>query len=327
MATILIVDDSAAARAEIRAAVSGSDLFGLVREAPDGIGGLRALLEEPVDIVVCDLEMPGLGGEKLLDARRCRPDGETIPFLFITADRDPQRRARLLRAGASDIVTKPFHAVDLAARLEAHLRMARLQAELREKNAMLEHLSTTDTLTGLRTRRYGDELIAIEVLRARRYRQPLTALMVDLDYFKRVNDEHGHPAGDAVLAGVGAVLRRTLRATDVATRYGGEEILVLLPNTDLRGGAVLAERLRASVAASSHALPSGRTLSVTASLGAASFGERAPSAAALVAAADAALYLAKRRGRNTVALSGDSIGLDSAAGSRTRDAEAARRGA
>jgi two-component system cell cycle response regulator len=227
--------------------LEASRLFTTILEAVDGLAGLRMLLVENVDAVVCDLEMPGLDGEKLLRAQRSRPDAKDIPFFFLTAQRDPDRMARLLRAGASDTIQKPFHPAELLARLETHLRLRRLQAELRDKNAMLERVSTTDSVTGLRTRRYVGELLSIEALRATRYKTPLSVLMCDLDHFKRVNDTFGHPAGDAVLAGTGQAIRDTLRETDVAGRYGGEEFLVVLSHTAIDGAAALAERIRSAI--------------------------------------------------------------------------------
>lgn len=277
-------------------------------EAGDGLAGLRLLLAEPVDLVLCDLEMPGLDGEKVLRAQRARAGADAVPFLVLTAERDPERMARLLRAGASDTVMKPFHPAELIARLETHLRLRRLQAELRDKNALLERLSTTDPVTGLRTRRYVDEALTLEVLRATRYHTPLAAAMADLDHFKQVNDRHGHRAGDAVLAGVSGVLQQTLRASDVAGRYGGEEMLLILPQTEVEGATALAERIRAAVEASPFEVGAERPVRVTLSIGVATL---APGAdvAALVDCADAALYAAKDAGRNRVVTAG---ALDSA---------------
>jgi len=250
--------------------------------------------------VICDLEMPGLDGERLLAARSCQPGCEEVPFLFLTANRDPQRLARLLRSGASDTIQKPCHPVELIARLELQLRVRRLQGELREKNATLARLSTTDPVTGLRSRRFAGELLAIEVLRATRYRTPLAVLMADLDHFKRVNDAHGHRAGDIVLAGVGAALRGALRGTDVAGRYGGEEILVVLPQTDLAGAQVLAERLRQAVESVEVEVAPGTRVRITVSIGAAALGGELRGADDLIEAADGALYRAKEAGRNRV---------------------------
>lgn len=282
------------------------------------------LLAEPVDAIVCDLEMPGLDGEKLLRAQRSRPEGKDVPFLFLTAQRDPDRMARLLRAGASDTIQKPFHPAELLARLETHLRLRRLQAELRDKNAMLERVSTTDAVTGMRTRRYVGELLSIEVLRASRYHTPLAVAMCDLDHFKRVNDSFGHPAGDAVLAGAGDVIRRTLRAADAAGRYGGEEFLLVLPGTDIAGAHAVAERVRAAIEAIEFDVGSEAPYHVTVSIGVAALDD-GQSVEALVAAADEALYAAKAAGRNRVVAAGDTPrALDSAEG-KTRPAHRARR--
>jgi two-component system cell cycle response regulator len=297
--TILVIDDSSAARVEIRGVLEQSGLFARVLEAADGLAGLRLLLAESIDVVLCDLEMPGLDGEKVLRAQRARPGADAVPFFFLTAERDPDRMARLLRAGAADTVTKPFHPAELLARLETHLRLQRLQAELREKNAMLEHLSTTDSVTGLRTRRYVGEALSLELLRATRYRTPLAVAMADLDHFKQVNDTWGHPAGDAVLRDVSQTVLGVLRGTDIAGRYGGEEILLVLPQTDLEGAAALAERVRVSIEERRFDVGNGQRIALTASLGVAALAQ-VPSVEALVQAADAALYEAKEAGRNRV---------------------------
>jgi two-component system cell cycle response regulator len=260
----------------------------------------------------------------LLRAQRSRPDGLDVPFLFLTAERDPERMARLLRAGASDTIQKPFHPAELLARLETHLRLRRLQAELRDKNAMLERVSTTDAVTGMRTRRYVGEVLAIEVLRASRYRTPLAVAMCDLDHFKRVNDAFGHPAGDAVLAVVGEAIRRTLRATDIAGRYGGEEFLLVLPGTDLDGASMLAERVRAAIEQTEFDVGAAASHSVTMSIGVAALAE-GQSVEVLVTAADEALYEAKGEGRNRVVTAGNTPrGLDTS-GEKTKPGDRARR--
>lgn len=301
MTSILIIDDSPAARAELRGVLEACGRYEGILEARDGIEGLRVLLAEPVDAVICDLEMPGLDGEKLLAAQRGRAGGEEMPFLFLTAQRDPERMARLLRAGACDIVQKPFHPAELLARLEIHVRLRRLQAELREKNATLARLSTTDPVTGLRNRRYVTEFLSLESLRATRYHTPLSVMMLDIDHFKRVNDGHGHRVGDAVLQVLADTLRSTLRATDLAGRYGGEEFLVVLPQTDLAGAGALAERVREAIEATEIEVGGDGALSVTVSVGIAEFGAGGEGVDALVERADAALYAAKDAGRNRVA--------------------------
>ena len=300
MATILVIEDSEIHRAEIRQAIDASRLFDRVLEAADGIRGLKLLMSEPVDLVLCDLEMPGLDGEKVLRVKSSSPRYTNVPFIFLTASTDLDRRARLLQQGACDAIAKPFHPADLVARLELHLKVKRLQDELMVKNATLARLSTVDALTGLRTRRYVKELLSIEFLRARRYGTPLAVLMADLDHFKEVNDRYGHPAGDAVLQGVAECLLRSLRATDTAGRYGGEELLVVLPQNDGKGGAVLAERWRLSVEGTVYMGSEQQAISVTISIGVAEYQEAFETPDDLVAAADKALYRAKEKGRNRV---------------------------
>jgi diguanylate cyclase (GGDEF)-like protein len=300
MATLLLIDDCAAQRAEVRRAIEAADLFERILEAGNGVDGLKLLLSEAVDVVLSDVEMPGLDGEKLLQIKESRAAVRDLPLLFLTASAELEKRVRLIEQGASDTLSKPFHPSELVARLRLHLKLKRLQDELKVKNEALSRLSITDSLTGLRNRRYADELLAIEVLRARRYRSPLSVLLADLDHFKRVNDEHGHAAGDAVLRRVAEILRDNLRATDVGARYGGEEFLVILAQNDLPGAARFAERWRAAVEHAPVPLSNGREIPVTISVGVTDFTAGVATAPELVAEADVALYAAKQAGRNRV---------------------------
>jgi diguanylate cyclase (GGDEF)-like protein len=301
MSSILLIEDSEAQRAEVRRVLEASGDFERILEAGDGLEGLRVLLAEQVDVVLCDLAMPGIDGEKLLCAKAGREGHSEVPFLFLTASEDQERKARLLRQGASDVIAKPFHAADLLARVQLHLRIRRLQDELRQQNHILERLSMTDSVTGLRTRRYVTEMLSIETLRAARYRVPIAVWMADIDHFKRINDRHGHPAGDAVLRSCADLMRQILRATDVAGRYGGDEFLVLLPQTDRKGALAAAERLRASVEHATFEPVRGAPVRVTVSLGVAAVGPGVDSPVNLIEAADEALYRAKQAGRNRVA--------------------------
>jgi diguanylate cyclase (GGDEF)-like protein len=299
MATILIVDDSETQRRAIRVAIEEARLFDTILEAIDGYQGLKMLLAENVDLVLCDLELPGLDGEKLLRVKQKNPDGSDIPFLFLTGTTDLDRKARLLDGGACDAIAKPFHPADLIARLKLHLKVQRLQVELRVKNEELELLSSVDGLTQLRTRRYVFEQLRVEFLRARRYGSPLSVMMADLDHFKSLNDEYGHLGGDAVLRGVAEHLNDALRATDTAGRYGGEELLVVM-QASLEGAAIFAERWRERIESTAYATPDGRRAHVTVSIGVAEYGRALESTDALVAIADQKLYLAKKNGRNRV---------------------------
>ncbi len=180
--------------------------------------------------------------------------------------------------------------------LGAQAAGALLRARLHDR---AETLATTDGLTGLVNRRSMDAQLLARLREATRYGRKLSFILLDVDHFKRVNDQHGHPAGDAVLRGVAAVLKEQARATDVAARYGGEEMALVLPETDAAGARVIAERLRAAVAAASYATEQG-ALRVTVSLGVSTAPGDGSSLEALIEAADRALYRAKQAGRNRV---------------------------
>ncbi|MBV8406655.1 MAG: GGDEF domain-containing protein [Alphaproteobacteria bacterium] len=181
-------------------------------------------------------------------------------------------------------------------------RNGRLLERLRHANALLEAQAMTDELTGLANRRAFDATLAAEVQRAVRACQPLSLLLLDLDRFKLLNDKVGHQAGDECLTAVGAALSETVRdTTDTVARYGGEEFAVILPFTDAPGAQVVAERLRASVAALRWEFVRGRSLTLTVSVGGATVvPERGFEPAHLIAMADKALYAAKEHGRNRV---------------------------
>lgn len=177
-----------------------------------------------------------------------------------------------------------------------------LMRELTLANERLAALAATDGLTDLPNKRAFDDTLKREMARSSRHRVPLSLLVLDVDHFKRVNDTHGHASGDAVLISIASSLRATLRAGDFAARYGGEEFVVLLPNCDATGAMIVAERLRAIIAACSVPIPTGQ-LSVTTSVGVAAMSHMNETGRELFERADAALYLAKGSGRNRVCVS------------------------
>ncbi len=162
----------------------------------------------------------------------------------------------------------------------------------------LERLARTDSLTGLFNRQYLMERFEEEIVRAKRYDRQLTAMLIDLDYFKVVNDTHGHLAGDAVLVSAVSSITGILRETDFAGRYGGEEFCVVMPETGIKGAEELAERLREAMEETRHLLPDGSTLRITCSIGVTEVSSG--SVKETIALADSALYIAKRSGRNRV---------------------------
>ena len=185
---------------------------------------------------------------------------------------------------------------------QSQQRAEKLAAELREANAALRELATRDGLTGLYNHRTFQDLLRREVAAAQRYAHPLSVVLLDIDHFKKVNDQHGHPAGDAVLREVARTTAAALRATDIAARYGGEEFALILPETDARGAVVLAERIRREIEALEVGVGGDKRLRVTISLGVCPWQPGLPVEAlnGLVEAADKALYAAKNSGRNRI---------------------------
>jgi diguanylate cyclase (GGDEF)-like protein len=190
--------------------------------------------------------------------------------------------------------------VKLARQVMALIELRASEKTLSSTVRELELLATTDELTGLHNRRSLLHRLKFETARAKRFRSPLSAVMIDLDHFKQINDEHGHAAGDLVLANVGRLLRESVRVIDVPGRYGGEELCVILPNTPLEGACKFAETLRFKLEAQLH-YAGPRQLQVTASIGVGSFDHmEIADAESLLRQADAAMYRAKRAGRNRV---------------------------
>ena len=300
LAIVLVIDDSKIHREALRVALEAAGEFDTIIEAEDGTIGLTVLLTTELDAVVCDVELPGFDGEKLLLARRIKQVNHDIPFIFATGSRDINRRVRLLEAGAQDVILKPYNPRELIARLRGHLLFRQLRRDLFDRNLMLEQLSTTDPLTHLRNRRYIDEVLTREISRAQRHKTPVSIMMIDLDHFKGVNDEFGHAAGDEVLRETARRIGSILRSSDIAARYGGEEFLIVLMNESQHGASIAAERWRSTIASEPYEIPGGKRVEVTASLGVATYSPAFASEAEFVASADAALYRAKENGRNRV---------------------------
>jgi two-component system chemotaxis family response regulator WspR len=185
------------------------------------------------------------------------------------------------------------------------LRIKRLTDELESANKSLADLATIDGLTQLVNRRVIDLRLAEELKRSRRYKHPLGCILIDIDHFKTVNDAFGHPSGDRVLVEVGGAIREAVRSTDLVGRYGGEEFIVLLPETPTASARVVAERVRLAIAKRTSEKASEITPGVTASLGVATTELGAANERELVQHADQALYRAKREGRNRVVVAGD----------------------
>jgi diguanylate cyclase (GGDEF)-like protein len=299
-ATLLIVDDARTNRQYVADLVSERQLCRACVFAEDGLAAFKMLRTTPIDLVVCDLDMPRCDGLKFLRLKATDPAFAGIPVIVVTGAEDVARKVQALTTGASDYVIKPFEPNELAARIAVHLKLRKLQAELLRTNSELQRLTQTDHLTDVANRRYLAERLEEEYLRARRYDRPLSVALLDIDHFKRINDEHGHPGGDHALVEVAKLIKYTLRCHDFVARYGGEEFAMLLPETSADRAILALERVRIAI---EHAdiRYADKHMPLTVSLGMASFPhELVAKASDFITLADAALYDAKRSGRNRV---------------------------
>jgi diguanylate cyclase (GGDEF)-like protein len=290
---ILVVDDDPDLREMMRLVLEpGYEVLC----AEDGEASLEVARAEQPDLIVMDQFMPRLDGLGALERLRADPATEDIPVILVSARADEAVRVRGLDLGAVDFLAKPFSEQELRARLDRTLRLVRSQSDLRE-------LAQTDPLTGLANLRAFRTRLAEEVKRARRYRDPLTCVMADMDHLKAINDQLGHAAGDLAISAVARVVSDELRETDFGARYGGDEFVLLLPHTAREEGRVFAERLCTRL----HAAPlqmSGRRIQIDVSFGVAELADanHGDAGEELLRSADAALYEAKHAGRGRVAV-------------------------
>ncbi len=324
--TILLVDDEPANIRHVREGLAEHGYR--FREANDGTEALRSLREVRPDLIIMDVEMPRLGGVevcRIIKANGGEGGFGFIPIILVTA-RQAAGKVEGLELGADDYLVKPFDMLELSARVKSMLRLKVLQDAVVEKNRELDHknreldrankelaqkreellaLTRTDALTSLNNRRYFEERLTEEFARSTRYRSPLSLVMMDIDHFKRLNDNYGHPFGDEVLRMVARTVRGRLREVDFVARYGGEEIIALLPETGPKDAMGACERVREAIASIQleHRALDGtiKPVQVTASLGVASVPAKSlPTMEELLRAADTCLYEAKGAGRNCV---------------------------
>ncbi|MDX1584088.1 MAG: diguanylate cyclase [Thermoanaerobaculia bacterium] len=297
---VLIADDSPIYRTILRAILEKKGF--IVEEVEDGVKALQVLTsDEPPQIAVLDWVMPGLTGPQI--CRRVRGRGDDVPYIYLFLVSAKNRIEDLkegLASGADDYLSKPFVPDELEARISVAQRTAHLHAELAKTREKLWNSSVKDELTEIWNRRGIEEQLETVMERDSSSGRPLSLIMMDIDHFKRINDEHGHPAGDEILHAVASRICSGLRGSDQVGRFGGEEFMVVLPETDAQQAIRIAERIRQAIARNPVKTEDGM-VDVSASLGVATAGatEDVP-IAELITRADDALYRAKETGRNRI---------------------------
>ena len=297
--TLLIIDDSKAILTQVNQILADGKLFDEILQAADGIEGFKLLVNNDVDIILCDIEMPGIDGLKFLAMLQSREDLKEKPVIMLTSHKDLNTKVRGLESGASDYITKPFEPTEMVARLRVHLQIKTLQDELRRSNLLLLELAQTDPLTRLCNRRHLYEKLDVEINRCIRGGNPISLVMADIDHFKKVNDQFGHQAGDEALVRVSDLLLEELRTYDLAARYGGEEFCLVLPETNLNAAIEVAERIRHKAETIKFRAPMDHEV-LTMSFGVATYDGQEGTIDELIRLADNALYIAKNSGRNQV---------------------------
>lgn len=293
---ILIADGSGEVRAALRAALE-ADGFA-VSDAPDVGQALELLHGEEHHVAVVDPALSGGGAAQLLDTLKTDPDLSGTVVVLLRRDRADAEVLEGIGRGAIDVLQKPVDPVEAVTRARAAVRVWELQREVREGNERLTELAATDDLTGLLARRFIESHLRGLVAAASRHGRPLSIVMIDVDNFKAINDSYGHPVGDFVLRTVVKRMLSRLREEDLLGRWGGDELMLVLPDVDLEGALTAADGLRAAVSGT-HVKVDGEPVPITISAGAAGW-TAAEDAPGLIERADAALYEAKAAGRDRV---------------------------
>ncbi len=288
--TILIVDDT----------VSNLDILGEllkqynVIDAISGEDAFDALEDIEVDLILLDIMMPDMDGYEVCQKLKSNQTTKDIPIIFITAKTDEDSIEKAYDVGGIDYITKPFKPKELLVRVRRELQLQELQTKLKL-------LASTDPMTRLYNRRYFTKTSKHTLDLSKREKQNLSIIMLDIDKFKNVNDTYGHQVGDDVIITLANKLIEHQRKSDIICRYGGEEFVILLPNTSIESSEIVAKKIRKDIESLTIKVPSNENLKFTISLGVSQVDlENENNIELALKRADDALYEAKESGRNKV---------------------------
>jgi diguanylate cyclase (GGDEF)-like protein len=295
---ILIIDDTPLMREMLAALLV--DMGADVLTAATGKEGLMAALEHHPTLILLDVILPDIDGFRVCEALKKDHRTSQIPVILVTGlEKDEEAESKGFRLGAADYIMKPLKPLVVQARVRTQLELAKRTRALEEANRELTHLAMTDMLTGCFNRRYFMNAADMELSRMKRHGYPAVVAMVDIDHFKAVNDRYGHDVGDRVLRAVAKCCDDTVRYEDTVGRMGGEEFATLLPVADASGAGMVLERVRTSVEKLAFEAE-GHPFRVTISIGVSQLQRDDLSIDDALRRADAALYEAKKDGRNRI---------------------------
>ncbi|GBF25290.1 response regulator PleD [bacterium MnTg02] len=296
-ARILLVEDHERSAKRISQALGDNYQVDIEVSTEDGLNRLR---QDGYDLLMVSLDLTSSDGLRLCSQVRSLDTGRHLPILVIVEPGDNTRLLRSLDMGVNDYISRPIEKNEMLARVHMQIKRKRYADHLRTLLEESVELANTDPLTGLHNRRYMEGHMSSLVEESLRDERMLSILIVDIDFFKSVNDTYGHDAGDAVLKEFAERLCYNIREIDLPCRFGGEEFVVIMPDTDLPAAQIIAERLRECIAESPFVVSDTASISVTASVGVACIDKHEDSPETLLKRADTALYCAKRHGRNRV---------------------------
>jgi two-component system, cell cycle response regulator len=295
---VLIVDDRPASYERVAAMLAVEQSVDI---EPDPSEALFRAADGNYDVLIVSLGLENFDALRLCSQIRSLDRTRNMPILAITEPEDDARMVRGLEIGVNDYLMRPIDKNELLARARSQVRKRRYAERLRDNVQISIEMAITDGLTGLFNRRYMENHLGTLVEQAATRSKPLSLLALDIDHFKSINDTYGHDAGDDVLRDFALRIKRSIRGIDLACRCGGEEFIIVMPETDMTVAATVAERLRRRIAMEPFTISSGsRRIPVTLSIGIAALRGRDDNPASLLKRADQALYRAKRDGRNRV---------------------------
>jgi len=295
---IVIIDDRPSSYERIAKVLSKEHDLTVI---PDPQEALFRVAENNYEAVIVSLSLNDFDGLRLCSQLRSLERTRTLPMLVITDLDDDAKVSRALELGVNDYIRRPIDKNEMLARVRTQIKRKRYNDCLRESVQHTIEMAVTDGLTGLHNRRYMDSHLATMFDKAKAKDKPLSTIICDIDFFKAVNDQHGHDVGDEVIREFAQRIRKNVRGIDLTCRYGGEEFVVIMPDTDMALANIVAERIRLSVADHPFIVEKGaKQLAITVSVGVAALNADDEQPEKLLKRADIGLYAAKKGGRNQV---------------------------